>query len=289
MTNEELTERIQHGDSGLITDLWEQMRGFVWKCAEGFKAGDLTEDLMQEGFLGMLRAVMSFDRSTGCKFTTYAGYYIRNEMRRFLYMARPGIRLPEHMAISAREYERFVSDFAKLYGREPTDTEIRQGLGLMRSVNVQTIKAAAMDPASLNSPINERGTELGDLQAASDDPAETVIDEVFRQQLGRDVRAAIDALPGALREMVLLKYYNGMTDKQAASTQGITTGEARNRLNRAYRALKTRPKLKQYREELYGRAMRGSLSAFLTTWTSSTEQEAFKLFEISGGPDSDRA
>ena len=84
MTNEELVMEIQQGNKDKLNDLWLQVSDFIRSCAREFNAGDFEEDLVQESYFGLLEAAQRFDNSQGCKFLTFAGYYIKNSMRRFL-------------------------------------------------------------------------------------------------------------------------------------------------------------------------------------------------------------
>lgn len=278
MTNEELVMEIKRGNKEKLNDLWVQVSDYVRSCAREFKAGDLEEDLIQESFFAIVEAAEKYDQSRGGLFLTYATYYIKNSMRRFLIKSRPGVRLPEHMSEKVRKYNRFVAAFFEKYGREPTDAEASL---YMEVPNFKAVKAAALNPASLNIPVGEEGSELLDFQGADDDGFEDVIDSVFMQQLGRDLWGIVNDLPDQLRDTVIEKYKDGKTYQQIAEELHITAAEARGIMSKAMRKLRTRKELKAYYDELYGRACSMSgLTAFEQSWTSSTERAAFWLMGV---------
>ena len=276
MTNELLVAQIQTGDKDKINDLWCQVENYVRSCAAGFHAGDLEEDLIQEGYFGILEAVKRFDGSKGFAFLTFATHYIKNNMRRFLYKSKPGIRLPEHMVTKIRKYNEFVSAFVQRYGREPTDIEIRSGLGV---ADISSIKAAALNPTSFDKRFNDDGMTLEELYAVSDGDYDNIIDSVFIDQLRRELQAAIGALPDNLSEVVYAYYWHGKTYAEIASEYGLSFEKVRLILQKALVLLRRKNNLKQYYSDLYGMAVKGvGVSSFLGTWTSSTERVA--LWEV---------
>ncbi len=275
MTNEWLVVQIQQGDKGKINELWNQNIAFVRKCAIEFHAGDLEEDLIQEGYFGMLEAVDKYDSSKGFKYLTYASYYIKNSMRRFLIKSRPGARISEHMAVKVRKYNRFAAAFVQRYGREPTDLEAE---AILDMPDIESIKTAAMNPTSINAAVDEEGTELGELQGADDPGYEDVLDSVFFDQLGCELWGYVNEMPNQMRETIVKYYCDGKTYKEIASDLDISPERVRQILAKAMRRLRSKKSLRAYYDEIYGRALNGSgVNSFLRTWTSSTEKAALWL------------
>ena len=275
MTNEWLVIQIQQGDKGKINELWNQIADFVRKCAIEFHAGDLEEDLIQEGYFGMLEAVSKYDVKKGFKFLSYASHYIKNSMRRFLIKSRPGVRLPEHMAVKVRKYSRFTDTFVQRYGREPTDLEAE---ALLNISDIENVKAAAMNPTSLNASIDEEGTELEEIQGADDPGYEDVLDSVFFDQLGCELWGYVNEMPDQMRETIVKYYCDGKTYKEIASDLDISPERVRQLISKAMRKLRSKQSLKNYYDDLFGKALTGSgVNAFLRTWTSSTERTALWL------------
>lgn len=275
MTTEELVKRIQCGEESLIGELWDQIKNFVKKCALDFHADDLTEDLMQESYFGVIAAIKKYDASRGVRFTTFSHFYIRQSMRRFLFKARPGIRLPEHMAVKVRRYDKFVSDFFQKNGREPLDLEAEI---MLHMPDINKVKAAAMNPASLDKSIDEDGFSLGDIYAVSDDDAEKVIDNVFHEQLSRELWKKVDDLPEGWGQVIRAKYQENKTYHELAEQFHVSDQVVRSNIEKGMRRLRSDRTLRPFYAELYGRALSGSgLGSFMRTWTSSTERAALWL------------
>lgn len=275
MTNEWLVIQIQQGDKGKINELWNQNIDFVRKCAIEFHAGDLEEDLIQEGFFGMLEAVSKYDVKKGFKFLTYASHYIKNSMRRFLIKSRPGVRLPEHMAVKVRKYSRFADTFVQRYGREPTDLEAE---AILNMPDINNVKAAAMNPTSLNASIDEEGAELAEIRGADDPGYEDVLDSVFMDQLGRELWGYVNEMPDRMRDTIVGYYYDGKTYEEIAADLNVSRERVRQLIRNAMRKLRSKRSLRNYYDELFGKALAGSgVNAFLRTWTSSTERTALWL------------
>ena len=278
MTNEELVVEIQQGHTEKLEDLWTQNLRFIKSIASEFHAGDLTDDILQEAYFGLMAAVEKFDVSKGFAFTTFANYYVRNAMRRFLIKARPGCRLPEYMVTKVRKYEKFVANFFREFGRTPTEQEARV---LLRMPDIQTVKKASMDPASLDKSFdNGSGGTLEDLYAISDDDADQVIESLFREQLRRDLWDAVDELPERWGQVIRAKYQDDKTYVELAEEFGVSDQAIRSNVEKGMRRLRSNKKLLAYRAAIYGAGISGvSLASFTRTWTSSTERTAIWLME----------
>ena len=123
-TVEEIVLDIQAGrdQKENLSRLWEQVRPFVCQIANRYGAGDETEDLIQEGFFGIMDAVRKWDVGQGAKFLTFAEYDIRNRLTRYL-ASSGSVKLPAGMADAVRKCKKVVAEFEKAHGREPSDRE----------------------------------------------------------------------------------------------------------------------------------------------------------------------
>ena len=279
MTNEELVFEIQQGHTEKLEELWSQNEKFIRMLAKEFHAGDLEEDLCQESYFGLLEAAKRYDYSQGAKFITYAAYYIKQSMRRFMHNARPGIRLPEHMIEKIRKYDRFVAAFFRTYGREPTDLEAKL---LLKMPDVKRVKAAAMNPTSLDKEICEGDTSLYDLAGADDTGYDDVLDNVFLEQVRKDLWGILGEMPEQYQTIMQEYYWNGKKYREIASDMGVSIERVRQVIAKVLRTLRNRKELKPYYQEVYNHALSGSsLRAFERSWTSSTEKTALWLIERS--------
>lgn len=160
----ELATRIKKGDKKARTHMIRANLRLVVKIAQDYSNYGLPlGDLISEGNIGLMKAVERFDPSKGGKLSTYGSWWIKQSIKRALANQSKTIRLPIHMVDKIARMRRISGMLAEELGREPSQDELAEELGIPRR-KLALLEAASMRPSSLNAPIHEdESSEVSDI------------------------------------------------------------------------------------------------------------------------------
>ncbi len=235
----ELSQRIERGDLAAKERMINANLRLVISIARKYQGQGLPlGDLIQEGMLGLIRAVEKFDWRKGFKFSTYGTLWIRQAIGRGLANSSRTVRLPVHIASQARKIRDAERELAAKLERDPTPDELSDLVG-MTPREIEDIRAADRTPTSLDRGVGDsEETALGDLIA---DDAATPDQEVQQEQGDSTVRQVVGGLPSPERDVLTLRYGLGGTEavalRETGRRLGISAERVRQIEDRALRKL----------------------------------------------------
>ena len=287
MSNEQLALRIKAGEdvADNMLKLWQQNQGMIEELAGKYCYMAEKEDLKQETYFAICKAVDSYDPDKGSSFLTWAIFWIRQQMQRYC-QNNSTVRVPVHLGEKVQRYKKLQNSFYLHAGRLPDTRECCRYLNCSES-ELEKIKQSerASCIGSIDAPAagSEDGSiTVGDSIADPADHYEDMLDDIEDRQLKKILWGMVDDLPDCQGDVIRARYQENLTLKQTAERTGTTIDAARRWQQKALRELR-KPRANRLRpfyetSYIYNNALHGNGTAeFNRTWTSSTERTALNM------------
>ena len=248
----ELAARIKKGDKKAREQMIKANLRLVVKIAHDYESFGLPLlDLISEGNIGLMKAVERFDPAKGGKLSTYGSWWIKQSIKRALANQSKTIRLPVHLVDKISKMRRVAMKLQEEFGREPTDEELAEELGMTPS-RVAQMRTAAIRPASLDAPIGDDESNSYS-EIIADENADTPYEQLEEQTVTRMLQEMVKTLDP--REGTILRYRFGLdggtekTLEEVGEKFGVTRERVRqiqnialNKLRRMIERLEARQK-----------------------------------------------
>ena len=250
----ELGERIKNGDTGAREALIVANLRLVVSIAKKYTLNTRIPllDLIQEGNIGLIKAVDKWDYSLGYRFSTYATWWIKQAISKIVVEQSRAIRVPTHVIEQLSKLGRATNELFQELHREPTISEIARHLG-WEEKKIKELQSIVKDPISIDQSLNdEDDATIGDLVA--DDSAENPIDSIYQEEVTKKVNDVLSTLDRREVDILRRRYGIGRKSPQTLDEIGKEYGLSKERIRQIEETA-----LKKLRNPMRARALKDFL------------------------------
>lgn len=289
MCNEDLVMLIRENKDSMerLGELYTNNLQIIRKIANKYTAYAEIEDLLQEGYCGLCMAVQHYDINSEIKFATYATYWIRQAIQRYIENCCHIIRIPVHMSSDVMRYKKALEQYREEHGRQPSDIEMCERMECSMK-KMHSIKKAwqQYDIRSLDAEVrNDNGDTVTLIETLTgcDGIEESIIENEMNNEMKTGLWQIVqDSLTDSENDIITERYQNNRTRQEVADIMCEGVSYVRSIEEKAMRKLRV-PRIKMILEERFDiavqRAYRGGIVSD-NVFYSSTERAAFKDMRI---------
>lgn len=286
MSNEELVEQIRNGYH--VTEnmqvLYENNLPLIRKFIKQYTYYESEEDLLQEVYFGLWEAVQHYESSEKVLFMTYAWYWIRQNIQRYMESSGSVIRISSAYRQKIARYRKTVQEIERIQGRTPMDEEITEHC-LLSLDEIQKIKIYMQKMVSLDAPL-KADDELSLADTLSDDFSleNDAIDKIFNEYQKRELWKVVERYTDKQQEKVIReRYQKGKTLSQIARESGVSLGRVRQQQESGLRWLRESKVLREIREKFEiaeASVYRSGISGYKRSGDSIVERIALRQIDL---------
>lgn len=253
MTNEQIVEEIKNGIS--VTDhmehLYRNNLPLIKKFIKPYTNYELEEDLLQEAYFGLLEAIYHYETSENVLFMTYAGYWIRQQVQRYIQNCGFVMRISNNYIQKINRYKKSVQEYQQLYGRTPTDKNMADFMGITID-EIQKIRLYTADIQSIDAPIQDSDDLcLSDTLRNDFDLENSTIDKMYEDYQKKELWDIVERYTNNWQQDIIKQhFYEGKTIAEIARESGRGFQTVRAQKEAGLRKLRTGRASREIREKL---------------------------------------
>ena len=290
MTNEEMVLMIQQGNRELLEALYLQNSGMIEKIISRYSGLEDLDDLRQEAYFGIVKAAELWSPESGALFMSYAGYWIRSVVRRYIDNCGAVVRVPVHRRAMLAKYRKTLNNYRMKFGQDPSERELCALLELtLEQLKDMKKDAAAVQIRSTSEVIggDDDDITLEDTLADPSEPYEDVVDRLQNEELRREIWSCVEDLGEQRAAVIRGRFRDDMTREAIGDGLGLSKERIRQLEGDALRRLRMGDNLRRLRpylvdESAYSYGLKNTgLGAFRRNG-SSQEWAVMELERLAG-------